>query len=130
VKRTFRLFDEFSDVVQGKTRFQIAEIADSYCESLPLGRGTPIDEASAHRLIDDLAEGPAGTSRFRPELGRDIVIQRERRPHVLMLVLRHHDVNPDASWLALSERGSCNRNPLYRLGPSKSASKDLIPTRF
>ncbi|MGH8509976.1 MAG: hypothetical protein ACREU8_00890 [Gammaproteobacteria bacterium] len=39
------------------------------------------------------SEGPAGAARFRLELGRHIVIQGERRSHVLMLLTRHHDVN-------------------------------------
>jgi hypothetical protein len=65
----------------------------------------------AQCLIDDLSKGPASALRFRLELGRDVVIEGQRRPHALMLRSRHHDVkafapptrdcprNPDADFL-------------------------------
>ena len=35
MRRTFELFDELRDIVQGKFGLEIAEIADRYLEVLP-----------------------------------------------------------------------------------------------
>ena len=94
VKRAFDTLDQLGDIVQRKPLLQIAQIAGSYFEGPPLGGDTLARQPSAQRVVDDLAKGSPGTPRFRLELGRDIVVQGERRPHVLMLGLRHHDVNP------------------------------------
>jgi len=93
MKRALHMLDEFGDIVQGKPRFEITEIARRYLEGPPLGGGPPAFQPAAQCLVDDLAEGPAGTLRFRPELGRDVVIQGQGCPHALMLGSRHHDVN-------------------------------------
>ena len=50
-------------------------------------------QSAPQRLVDDLLEGQAGAALLRLELGRDVVIEGQRRPHILMLCLRHHDVN-------------------------------------
>jgi hypothetical protein len=103
MKRALDLLDQPADIVQGKTRLEITEIAGGYSESLPLGGDAPACQPAAQHLVDDLAEGPAGAARFRLELGRDIVVQGERRSHVLMLGCRHHDVN---SWSETTRGGS------------------------
>ena len=93
VKRAFDTLDELGDIVQRKPRLQIAQIAGSYLEGPPLGGDALARQPSAQRVVDDLAKGSPGTLRFRLELGHDIIVQGKRRPHVLMLGLRHHDVN-------------------------------------
>ena len=39
MKRALHMLDEFGDIVQGKPRFEITEIAGRYLEGPPLGGG-------------------------------------------------------------------------------------------
>src|ERR1700749_2981693 len=89
VKRALDTLDELGDIVQRKPRLQIAQIAGGYLEGPPLGGNVPARQPLAQRFVDDLAKGSAGAPLFRLELGRDIVVQGERRSHVLMLDLGH-----------------------------------------
>jgi hypothetical protein len=92
VKRAFHMLDELGDIVQGKPRFEITEITGPHLKGLPLSSGPPVFQPTAQRLVDDLAERPAGALRFRLELGCHIVVEGQCRAHVLKLWLRHHDV--------------------------------------
>ena len=42
MRRTFELFDELRDIIQGKCGLEVTEIADRYLEGLPVGRDAPI----------------------------------------------------------------------------------------
>ena len=75
MERAFHMLDELRDIVQGKPRFEVAEIAGRYLEGPAPGGGSPAFQPPAQRLVDDLAEGPAGTLRLRLELGHDVVIK-------------------------------------------------------
>jgi hypothetical protein len=57
VERTLHMLNELRDIVQGKPRFEITEIADRYLEGPPPGGGAPAFQPPAQRLVDDLAEG-------------------------------------------------------------------------
>ena len=92
MKRALHLIDELRDIVQGKPRFEITEIAGRYLEGPSLGSGAPAFRPPAQRLVDNLAEGPATALRFRLELRGHVVIEGQRFPHALTLPLRHHDV--------------------------------------
>ena len=96
MKRAFYMLDELRDIVQGKPRPEITEVAGRYLEGLPLGGDAPTGQPAAQRLVDDLAEGPTGPARLRFELGGHIIVQSESRSHGLMLSPRHHDVNAAA----------------------------------
>src|SRR5260370_29892996 len=96
------MLDELSDIVQGKPRFEITEIAGRYLEGSPLSGGAPAFQPPAQRLVDDLTERPAGALRFRLELSRHVVIQGHRRPHALIIHSRHHDDKKFASLCGLS----------------------------
>jgi hypothetical protein len=93
VERAFDTLDELGDIVQRKPRLQIAQIAGGYLEGPPLGGDALARQPLAQRFVDDLAKGSAGAPLFRLELGCDIFVQGERRSHILMLNLGHHDVN-------------------------------------
>lgn len=75
MERALHMLDELRDMVQGKPRFEITEIAGRYIEGPPRGGGAPAFQPPAQGLVDDLAERPAGALRFRLELGRHVVIQ-------------------------------------------------------
>jgi len=85
MKVAFYPLDEFGDIVQAKARLEVAEIAGHYLERLPIGGGAPARQPAAQRVVDGLAERPASVAQLSLELGRHIVIQRERRSHALML---------------------------------------------
>ena len=85
MERAFELLDELPDIIQGKSRLEITEIAGRYFEGVGVGRDAPTRQPAAQHLIDDLAEGPVGKTRFGLELGRHIIVQGERRSHALML---------------------------------------------
>ena len=59
------MLDELGGIVQGKPRFEITEIAGCYLEGPPVGAGALPFQPPAQRLVDDLAEWPTGTVRFR-----------------------------------------------------------------
>ena len=85
MKRPCQLLDQLGDIVEGQPGLEPAEIARAYPERLTRRRHPPTGQPATQRFIDDLAEGPAGAARFRPELGCHILIQGKRRSHVLML---------------------------------------------
>jgi hypothetical protein len=43
-------------------------------------------------VVDHIPERAAGSASQPLQLGRDIVIERQRGSHILMLAIRHHDV--------------------------------------
>jgi hypothetical protein len=65
------MLDELRDIVEGKPRFEITEVAGRYLEGPPPGGGAPAFQPPAQHPVDDLA---AGALRFRLELGRYVVI--------------------------------------------------------
>jgi hypothetical protein len=85
------MLDELGDIVQGKPRFEIAEIRRRHLEGPLLSGGAPAFQPPGQRLVEDLAEGPAGAVRFGLEFGCHIVIRGQHRSHASMLKLRHHD---------------------------------------
>ena len=84
MKRALHVLDDLRDIVEGKPRFEITEIAGPYLKGLPLGSGPPAFQPSAQRLVDDFAERPTGTLRLRLELGGAVLIKGQSCAHALM----------------------------------------------
>ena len=82
MKRPLHLFDQLSDIIQGKPGPEISQIARYDGEGLPLGRDAAARESGAQRLVDDLLEGPADAARFGLELDGHVVIEGEGSPHL------------------------------------------------
>ena len=101
MQRTLDLLDELPDVVERKARPQIAEIPRRDLEGLPLRDPASARQAGAQSLVDDLFERSASPPRFRLELRRNVVIEGQRRPHIMMLWAKRHDVNPARASCAL-----------------------------
>jgi hypothetical protein len=59
VERALYMLDELRDIVEGKPRFEIAEVAGRYFEGSRPDGGASAFQPSAQRLVDDLAERPA-----------------------------------------------------------------------
>ena len=81
MKGTLYLLDELDNIVQGEARFEIAEVASRYLECLLPARASPTRQSASQGLVDDLAEGSAGTARFCFQLGRHIIIQGKCSSH-------------------------------------------------
>ena len=93
MQRAFDFLEQGADVVQAQSRAQPAEVVSPDAKGLPaLGRG-PI-QALPQGVVDHISERASGSARQPLQLGRDIVIERQRGPHILMLGSRHHDVKP------------------------------------
>ena len=93
MKRALDLLDQLGDIVQRKPGLQITQITRCYLEEPPLRSDSPARQPSPQRFVHEVAKGPAVAARCRFELGRDIVVESQRRSHALMLYMRHHDVN-------------------------------------
>jgi hypothetical protein len=92
MQRALHVLDELRDVVEGEPRAEVPKIADGDLEDPLPGGGALVREAASQRLVHDLAERPVLPARFCFELGGDVVVEREGRPHALMLESEHHDV--------------------------------------
>jgi len=97
VKRTFDLLNEFGHIIERNSRLELAEIAHLYLERFRLGCTAFAGQSVPQRLVDDISEGAARAARFGLQLGSNIVVKCQRSSHALMLRLRHHDVNAEAS---------------------------------
>jgi hypothetical protein len=82
VQRVLDLLDQPGNIIERKPRPEIAQSAGRYPEGLRPSGGAPARQPAAQRLVDDLAQGATGATRFRLELGRDIVVQGERGARV------------------------------------------------
>ena len=85
-------FEQVADVVEGEAGPEAAETACLDPErSAPLG-GTSRHQAVPQRFVDDVAKGAPRAPGYGLQPRRDILIKGQRRPHILMLGERHHDV--------------------------------------
>jgi len=113
MKRAFELFEQSADVVEAEPRPQTAQVArrDSERRARRFSRGTR--QAAAQRVVDELTKRPPGPACQRLQFRPHILIKRDRRPHALMLLDRHHDVNCDAQRCEedIGRDGACVRSP-------------------
>ena len=77
--------DELSDVVEVHAGSKASHVSRLDLECRSFLDGGRLRQASAKRLVDDVAKGAAGTAGQPLQLGRDIIIQGECRSHILML---------------------------------------------
>jgi hypothetical protein len=85
MERTFDLLEQFSNVVETDSRTEGSQIA-----RLDFERGSRALLGRRHQsaskcVVDDVAERASRLSGARPQLRGHVVIQRERRSHIMML---------------------------------------------
>ena len=90
------LLEEAGDAVERDARPQPPEIA-RFDSKHRLRPDRPVGEAPPQDIVHDVTKGPARASHLDFQLGRHVVVQRQGRPHITMLALRHHDVNTETS---------------------------------
>ena len=93
--------EQLADIVQTESRPERAQVASLHGEPLARGRGRWAGKPPAQSVIDDLAKGSARSPGQGLQLGRDVIIECQCCAHILMLSVRHHDVN----------RGMCAAGP-------------------
>lgn len=92
MERSLDLLDEIRDVVEAEAGPQGPEVTNRHPEGRARRGGEPGKTAS-QRVVDHLAEGQARPPRQRLQPRRHVLIEGERRAHVMMLKREHHDVN-------------------------------------
>jgi hypothetical protein len=92
VDRAFKLLQKITNVIQTKPGTKRTQVSRFDAKG-PSGRPSFFRvEPQAEIFIHDVLERPTATSRFRLELGGNIIIQSESGSHALMIAARHHDV--------------------------------------
>ena len=92
----FKALQQIADVVESEARPQCAKVTGLDHERLARGGSGPLGKPCPKRVIHDVAKRPAAAPRPRLQLGGHIVIEGQRRTHIMMLTIRHHDVNAGA----------------------------------
>ena len=83
MQRAFDRFEQIGDAVETQPRTQCAQVSRLDAELPRCGSGPTRREAVAKSLIHDVSKRSACPSRFRPQLGSDIVVECEGRAHNL-----------------------------------------------
>ena len=81
----FDLLDHVSDAVKGDARPPSSEVASMDAKWLAPSRANCRRKAAPQGLVQDLLEGPSRSSGDALELCRHVVVERNRRPHIMML---------------------------------------------
>jgi len=89
--RALDLLDELGDVVEAHAGTGASEVARVDCEALPPhGR---LGQPASQQVVDDVPEGAPRASRQKLYLCSHVVVQGQRRSHILMLIDERHDVH-------------------------------------
>jgi len=93
MRRPFHLLEQPGYIIEVEPGSQGAQVACLHSErrfQRPPARPTQRrPKESVHRVL----KGLTGSSGLSLELGGHIVFKRQCRAHIMMLTLRHHDVN-------------------------------------
>jgi len=85
VKRPLHLFNELRHIVQRKSRPELTKVAGHHLEHLPLRAAPLACQPATQRLVHNVTKRAASAARFRLKLGCHIIIQGQRRSHILMV---------------------------------------------
>lgn len=92
MQRPFDVFEQIGNAVQADPRPPRSEIASPHAERPAPHWGSAGGEAATKGFVHHCFERAAASPRHRLQLRRHVVIKRNRRSHILMLLRRHHDV--------------------------------------
>ena len=82
---TFGAFHDICDVVQFETRAQLAQIPRDDVKGASRLFLPTAHEAGAYDVVYDLAKGPSGSTRFRPQRCGNVIIERECYAHTVLV---------------------------------------------
>jgi hypothetical protein len=93
VARALDLFEQVADVVELKTCSQVAQVPSHDVKRSPWAAALARSETPPEEVVHRGSERPARTPCLGRQLGGDVIVQRQRRAHIMMLFSAHHDVN-------------------------------------
>jgi len=96
--RTVQVLQQSANAIQRHARFQSAKIVRFDLKPLDPGSRAPQSETGTQHLVNQGLERLPGAPRFGLQAHRNVLVERQGRSHIMMLLSRHHDVNP--SWVA------------------------------
>ena len=94
MERPFDALQELTDIVEAEPGPQVAEIPGDDGEAAARRGGARRGKPPAKGLVNCLTERSVRSSGFGLQLRRHVLVQRQRGTHIMMLMLKHHDVNP------------------------------------
>ena len=90
--RAFDFLEQAADVIQAETRSEGAEVARVHFKWCLPGRSLLADEPAPQRVVHDVPERAPGPPRQLFQFCCHVVIERQGRSHIMMLLARHRDV--------------------------------------
>jgi len=90
---TFNPFEKIADIINVVTGPQAAQITSCHAKGAGRALSLPAHQTPANHVVHNFPKGSAGSPRFRTQFRSDIVVKCQCGTHVLMIDIRHHDVN-------------------------------------
>jgi hypothetical protein len=91
--RTFQVLEQSANAIQRHTGPQPAKIVRFDLKALDPGSRAALCEARAQQLVNQRLERLPRAPCFGLQARRDVFIQGQCRSHIVMLGMKHHDVN-------------------------------------
>jgi hypothetical protein len=101
MQRPFDLLEERADVVQVEPRPQCAKVTRRDGEGCARFRSGECRQPSTQGVVDNVAERASRAARLRLQPRCHILVKGQRRPHIMMLYIKHHDVKREGMWGAI-----------------------------
>lgn len=80
------LLEQIGDAVDAHARPELSEIASHHLEWDGMPGLSAARQTAAECVIDDVTERAAGPACLRLQLGGNVIIERQRSAHILMLI--------------------------------------------
>lgn len=93
MKRTLNSLEQVAYIVQVIARLQVSEIARHNLERRRRNRRLATHQTPSNGVVHNISERPARPAGLRLELAGNVLIECQCRAHVMMLDIRHHDIN-------------------------------------
>ena len=119
--RPFDLIQELGHVVDRDAGLESSQVSNLHAKGFaPLGRSR--GQTAPQGFVDDRSERQAGPPRLRLELRSHVIVESERRTHIVMLARGHHDVKLRSSPLPHSLTHAIHLETISRATSEMSAA--------
>ena len=95
--RPFDLFKKLADVIEVEAGPHRAEVTCLDDKRRPVHARRCRHQSAPERLVHHIPKRPTRAPRLGLQLGRHVVVERQGRAHIMMLINKHHDVNDEPS---------------------------------
>jgi hypothetical protein len=93
VERSFDLVQQLADVVEAEPGAEFAKISRRHPKRPAPSGLARRSQSAAERFVHGFPERPVRLFRLRAQLRGHILVESQRRPHIMMLDVSHQDVN-------------------------------------